>query len=128
MQVRGADVVEVDRPHDPDAELGCPLPNGVEIVDLHEHHVPDGRRPTPLEVAAGGGAVLDGRDDLEEGVADRVDGVVEAELADTRISERRPQPLRLELALRGVEVPGRERDLAEPHPPSGSNDGGRFST
>src|SRR5207249_2631436 len=75
------DVVEVDLPDDADPHLPHPLARGVEVVDLEDDHVA-AVAAVPLEVPPGRGPLLDRRDDLEEGVAEREDGVAQAELAD----------------------------------------------
>ena len=65
------------------------------------------------EVAAGGGAVDPGRDDLEESIADRVEAVAEPELADLGVPEGHLEAEGVQQRrLGGTQVGGDEADLS----------------
>ncbi|MGC4243512.1 MAG: hypothetical protein QM686_14785 [Herbaspirillum sp.] len=86
---------------------------GRVLVALQDDHVA-AVALAPVEVAARGGVLLDRGDDLDELVADRHDGVVEAEHVDARIVEGDVDAeLGLELVDDAVTVAGDEGDLAE---------------
>ena len=61
------------------------LRSALASAHLDDHHVA-AVALAPLDVAAGRGAGLDGRDDLEEVVADRADDVDQAPLGDAGIA------------------------------------------
>jgi len=87
MEVDRRDVVERDLPHDAHAERGKPAAVRLEVGGLEDHHVA-AVATALVEQAAGGGALLHGRDHLEKRPPDRHDGVLEAEGRNPRIPER----------------------------------------
>ncbi|MEY3641183.1 MAG: hypothetical protein RLZZ199_988 [Actinomycetota bacterium] len=58
----------------------------VQVVDFEDRHV-TAVAPHFFEQAAGGRAVRDGRDDLEELVSDSEERIVQSEFGDTRVAE-----------------------------------------
>src|SRR5262249_45701683 len=81
------DVLEVDREHLADLERPDSSPGALEARDLEHEHVA-AVAAEPVEPAPGRGPVLGRRDDLEEGVAEREDGVSQSEARDARVGER----------------------------------------
>jgi hypothetical protein len=86
VEVRVADVVQVDPPDDAHAERGDAAAVVVEPIRLQHHHVA-AVAAAPVEEATRGRRRGDRRHDLEERVADRHDGVDEPELPDARVAE-----------------------------------------
>jgi len=86
VQVGGRDVREVDLPDGADAELLCPRPRALEVLEIEDRHVAAVATVT-RHVPPRRGVLLHRRDDLEEGVADREDRVLESEEAHARIVE-----------------------------------------
>src|SRR5439155_8656553 len=103
-----------------------------EVVELEDHHVA-AVAAASLQVAAGRRSVLLRRDDLEERVADREDGVAEAERADPGILERLEQAESLpQPACHRVQVARGQDGLPQTHAGrhqalSGAKRGSRFS-
>ena len=112
--MRLGDVVELDLEDLPNAQLAGPRPGGLDVTDLEHEHVA-AVAAAPLDPPPGCGVLGDGRDNLEEGVAEREDGVAKAEMGDVRVGERLVE---VELGSQapgdGVEVPCRQDRLAKP--------------
>src|SRR5436190_3883810 len=81
------DVVEVEGEHVADAERAGALARGVDVVELEHQHVP-AVAAAALDPPPGSGVRAHRRDDLEEAVAEREDGVPEPEGVDARVRER----------------------------------------
>jgi L-lactate dehydrogenase len=118
VQMHAADVVELGAPHDAYAE-GVDAPAVARVVVTLDHQHVAAVAAAAGAVTGSGRVLAQRRDDLDEGVADRQDGVVEIEELDARIAVR---DLDLEdvaeLADDRFEVGGDEDDLAQSHGPS----------
>ena len=91
MEVAGADIRPVNAPDGPDSsflELAEPV---VDVVDLEDRHVAAISGAT-IEQPAGSRPLLCRRDHFEELVADRHQGVVQAECGDAGVAEADVQP------------------------------------
>jgi hypothetical protein len=97
------------------AEPGDARPLGLGVGHLDDHHVA-AVALAPLDVAAGRGARLLGRHDLEEVVADRADDVDQAPLGDAGIAIGHVDPQDVaQLLTRAFEVFADEDALPELH-------------
>ena len=113
VEVHLGDVLELDVEHFADPERSGAFARRRQVVDLQHRHVA-AVAAAALELPAGGRAVGDRGDELEEGVADREDGVAEAEVADRRIAEGLAErQLRPQSINRRVEVRHGDHGLAE---------------
>ena len=82
--MRTSDVPEIALPDGAHAEAGQAAPPAVQVVALHHHHVATGAAPA-VQHPAGGRALLHGRHDLEELVADGEQHVLQTELGHAGI-------------------------------------------
>ncbi len=84
MQVRAGDVGQVDPPDDANPVLCNARASCLELVEVEDHHVAAGA--VAREIARGGRVGTLRRDHLDEAVADRKDGIDDAELGDARVA------------------------------------------
>ena len=95
-----------------DAEGLDPLAGGCDVVALHDDHVA-AVTVAALQVASGGGVFLEGRDDLEEAVADRHEEVAQPEALDAGVAVADLEAEDgSEVSFGGGEVGGDEADLS----------------
>jgi hypothetical protein len=114
VQVDLVDLLQRDLEHLANAALGRPRAGRRQIENLEHQHVA-AVAAAPLEQAAGGGAAPDGRDDLEERVAQREHRVAQAEPIHTGIYERLAQPeLGPQCVRHRLELARGQHSLSEP--------------
>ena len=115
MEVRVLVFRQVLLRHRADAETGDALALGLGVVDLDDHHVA-AVALAPLDVAAGRGALLERRDDLEEIVAGRADDIDQPPLGDAGVAIGDLEPKDVAQLLAGAfEVLDDEDALPELH-------------
>jgi hypothetical protein len=115
MQVHVDDVWQLDGEHLPNADRGGAPARALDVIELEHDHVA-AITAEAVQVAAGGRAGRDRRDDLDERVAERHHRVPEAECRDGGIAERLAQ-LEPGAQRRGdrLQIAGDEDDLTEAH-------------
>src|SRR5262245_7540425 len=114
VEMGAADVVQIGLPDHADADRGQSAAILVEPLRLKDDHV--AAVAVAMEEAARGRRAGDGRDDLQEGVADRHDGVHQAELRHRGIAEGDVEPEDgREVRDRLLEVARGDHHLSETH-------------
>ena len=114
VQMATADAGEVAAPrgaHRGAGKLGHP---GIEVVDFEHHHVGGHVSLASVEQPPGSRTLGEGRDDLDELIADAHQGVVQAELGNAGIVEADGELQMSTQSIDGrIEVTGGDDDLAE---------------
>lgn len=115
MQVGRGDVGEVDLPDHAHAELPCSGARATEVLEIEDDHVA-AVAAVAIDVPPRRGAILRRRDDLEEAVTEREDGVGEPEEADAGVVEGLAEAEHgAQRARHRLEVAGGEHRLTKPH-------------